>query len=197
MQPVNPKLNLIVYRCLSEAVQGLTLNNELCFAYTSDGVPETGKAIHAMWREAKQGRMPFKVFNGANDASNLYFSPRVNLLYRAVHDVDHAIAYSVGRGTTKFEDEVYLNCLMAKRVHDWCLNCDVYTEADALAAFFAVYHDTVGQVLYYRDQGDFCTDQRGNTIKLINGCSGVEFLRQGMLAPARQVMVAYLTECGV
>ena len=197
MLPVNQKINLIVYRCLSEAVKELTLNNELNFVYTDKGVPETGKAIHAMWCEAKHGRVPFKVFNGANDASNLYFSPRVNLLYRAVHDVDHAIAYSVGRGTTKYEDEMYLNCLMAKRVHDWCLNCDAYTEADALMAFFSMYHDTCGQVEYYRDNGDFCTNQRENTIRLMNECKGVAFLKHGMIAPARQVMVGMLKACGV
>lgn len=197
MQPVNQKLNLIVYRCLSEAVREITLNNEISFQYTDKGVPESGKAIHAMWEQAKYGNVPFKVFSGANDAENLYFSPRVNLLYRAVHDVDHAIAYSIGRGTTKYEDEVYLNCLMAKRVHDWCLNCDTYTEHDALLAFFAVYHDTVGQVEYYRDNGDFCTNQRENTIKLMNDCKGVAFLKHGMIAPARQVMVGMLKACGV
>lgn len=197
MQPVNQKINLIVYRCLSEAVKELTLNNELSFVYTDKGVPETGKAIHAMWQQAKYGNVPFKVFNGANAAENLYFSPRVNLLYRAVHDVDHAIAYSIGRGTTKYEDEMYLNCLMAKRVHDWTLCCDSYTEHGALLAFFSVFHDTCGQVEYYKEHADFCTNQRENTIKLMNECKGVAFLKHGMIAPARQVMISMLKACGV
>ena len=197
MQPVNPKLNLIVYRCLSEAVRELTLNNELSFVYTEQGVPETGKAIHAMWLQAKIGNVPFKVFSGANAEENLYFSPRVNLLYRAVHDVDHALAYSVGRGTTKYEDELYLNCLMAKRVYDWTVQCDAYTEADALLAFFVMYHDTVGQAVYYKEHGEFCVDQRTHTMRLVNTCKGWNLLQQGMIAPARQVMIAYLNECGV
>ena len=196
MQPVNPKLDTIVYRCLRDAVSEITKHNRIVFEYSEKGVPETGKAIHAMWEQAKYANVPFKVFSGANAAENLYFSPKVNLLYRAVHDVDHALAYSVGRGTTKFEDEVYLNCLMAKRVHDWCLNCDMYTEADALAAFFAVYHDTVGQVHYYRDNGEFCTDQRDNTIRLMDACNGVAFLKHGTIASARQVMIGMLKECG-
>ena len=197
MQPVNPKLDTIVYRCLSDAVSEITKNNRITFEYTDKGVPETGKAIHAMWEQAKYANVPFKVFSGANAAENLYFSPSVNLLYRAVHDVDHALAYSVGRGTTKFEDEVYLNCLMAKRVYDWTMNCDIYTEADALAAFFAVYHDTVGQVHYYKEHSDFCVNQRENTIKLLNECKGVAFLKHGMITPARQVMIGMLEACGV
>lgn len=197
MQPVNPKLDTIVYRCLSDAVSEITKHNRIAFEYTEQGVPESGKAIHAMWQQAKYANVPFKVFSGANAAENLYFSPRVNLLYRAVHDVDHALAYSVGRGTTKFEDEVYLNTLMAKRVYDWTMNCDIYTEADALLAFFAMFYDTVGQVYYYRDNGDFCINQRENTIALMNECGGVSLIKHGRIAPARQVMIAVLKACGV
>ena len=197
MKPVNPKLDIIMYSCLTDVVNEVQANNDITFLYTQDAVPETGKAIYSMWREAKRGRVPFKVFNGSNDAENLYFSPEVNLLYRTVHDIDHAIAYAVGRGTTKYEDELYLNCLMAKRIHDWTVQCSFYTEADALEVFFAVYHDTVGQVQYYKEHGDFCADQRTNTIRLMNGCTGVSFLKHGMLTPARQVMLSMLNECGV
>ena len=197
MQPVNQKINLIVYRCLSEAVREPTLNNELNFVYTDKGVPESGKAIHAMWQQAKHGNVPFKVFNGANAAENLYFSPRANLLYRAVHDVDHAIAYSIARGTTKYEDELYLNCLMAKRVYDWCTQDVYYTEQDALLAFFAMYHDTVGQVHYYKEHGDFVVNQRANTVELMNGCKGVWATKHGMLRIAYTVMRNYLRECGL
>ena len=82
-------------------------------------------------------------------------------------------------------------------MYDWAVNCAAYTEADALAAFFAVFHDTVGQVYYYRDNGDFCTNQRANTIRLMNECKGVAFLKHGMIAPARQVMIGMLKACGV
>ena len=197
MQPVNRKLNNIVYGCLNDTVLGITRNNEITFKYTDKGVPETGKAIHYMWTQAKYKGAPFLVFNGANDASNLYFSPSTNLLYRAVHDVDHAIAYSVGRGTTKYEDELYLNCLMAKRVHDWCLSASEYSEYDALHAFFAIYHDTVGQVKYYKEHGDFVVNQREHTTRLLDECKGMQFLKHGMIGLARSIMLGMLQDCGV
>lgn len=189
---VNPQLNHIVSCCLADYMDTIT---GIKFEYTSEGVPENGKQIHAMWVRAKEHEGTFKVFNGANDARNLYFSPHVNLMYRAVHDLDHAKAYELGRGTTKYEDELYLNCLMAKRVYDYAL--DHFTQAQALAAFFAMYHDTVGQVKYYKERGDFCADQRSNTVALLNECKGYAAVNRCALGVARQVMLGYLNECGL
>ena len=199
MQPVNERLNNIVFACLARTRKAMLLDNEITVSYSSDEskVPSTGKAIHAMWEQAKAGKCTFVVYSGANDASNLFFSPLVNLLYRTVHDFDHAINYSVNRGTTKYEDELYLNCLMAKRVYDWTTCSDYYTEQDALMAFFAMYHDTVGQVKYYKEHGDFVVNQRQNTVDLLNNCKGYKAASVGQLRVAYQVMQACLRECGV
>lgn len=189
--PVNCRLDLL----FASALYAAKFNARVSFEYTDVNVPETGKAIYAMWVEALAGTSSFRVFNGANDADKLYFSPNTNLLYRAVHDLDHALAYSVGRGTTKYEDEKYLNCLMAKRAYDYAVcNANQY---EALELFFAVYHDTVGQVEYYKNQKDFCVDQRSNTVKLMNECLGVRAVRRGDLSTARQVMLGYMYECNV
>ena len=169
-------------------------NNGLDFQYTTDA-PETGKAIHAMWQNCKQFSAPFRVFNGANDADNLYFSPEVNLMYRAVHDLDHAIAYEVGRGTTKYEDELYLNCLMAVNAYKYTVKHS--STERALKVFFAVYHDTVGQVKYYREHGDFCVNQRANTITLLNECCGVRAVLSGKIRVAYEIMHGYMVECGL
>lgn len=199
MHPVNERLNNIVFGCLARTKTAMTLDNEITVSYSSDEskVPSTGKAIHAMWEQAKAGKCAFLVYSGANDSSNLYFSPQVNLLYRTVHDFDHAINYSINRGTTKYKDELYLNCLMAKRVYDWCMCSDYYTEQDALLAFFAMYHDTVGQVHYYKEHGDFVANQRQNTVDLLNTCAGYKAALSGQLRVAYQVMQACLHECGV
>lgn len=197
VHPVDVRLNGIVMQCLRETLATMKVNNGITIRYTSEAVPETGKAIHAMWQEAKLGRTPFRVLNSANDPENLYFSPQVNLLYRAVHDIDHALWYSAGKGTTKFEHELFLNCLMAKRVYDWCMQDAYYTEQDALLAFFAVYHDTVGQVYYYKEHGDFVVNQRENTVELMNNCKGVWATKRGMLRIAYTVMRSYLRECGL
>lgn len=197
MQPVNVRTNGIVMQCLRETLATMLVNNGITVRYTSEAVPETGKAIHAMWEQAKLGMTQFRVLNTANDAENLYFSPQANLLYRTVHDIDHALWYSVGRGTTRYEDERFLNCLMAKRVYDWCMQDTYYSEVDALQAFFAVYHDTVGQVEYYKEHQDFVVNQRANTMKLMSECRGVWALDRGMVRIAYNVMQGYLRECGV
>ena len=178
----------------SAYLQQAMRNSGLDFQYTTDA-PETGKAIHAMWQNCKQFSAPFRVFNGANDADNLYFSPEVNLMYRAVHDLDHAIAYEVGRGTTKYEDELYLNCLMAVNAYKYTVK---YSSTErALKVFFAVYHDTVGQVKYYREHGDFCVNQRANTITLLNECCGVRAVLSGKIRVAYEIMQGYMVECGL
>lgn len=197
VRPVDVRLNGIVMQCLRETLASAMVHNGITIRYTNEAVPETGKAIHAMWEQAKLGITPFRVLNSANEPENLYFSPQANLLYRAVHDIDHALWYSVGRGTTKFEHELFLNCLMAKRVYDWCMQDAYYTEQDALLAFFAVYHDTVGQVYYYKEHEDFVVNQRANTIELMNNCKGVWAAKHGMLRIAYTVMRSCLRECGL
>lgn len=165
------------------------------FSYTVENVPSTGKAIHDMFVNAKKYNSLFRVFDGANDADLLYFSPSVNLKYRALHDIHHAEAYAIGSGgTTKIVDELKLNCKMA-----WLAFS--YTHSNhslemALSVFFAVYHDTVGQVHYYRDHKDFCKDQKSLTIGLINDCKGIHNLNLGRTSQAVQVMLGYMLECG-
>lgn len=199
MHPVNERLNNIVLLCLARTKKAMSLDNEITVSYSADEtkVPSTGKAIHAMWEQAKAGECTFLVYSGANEASNLYFSPQVNLLYRTVHDFDHALNYKVNRGTTKYKDELYLNCLMSKRVYDWTLCSDYYTEQDALLVFFAMYHDTCGQVQYYKEHGDFVVNQRQNTVSLLANCKGYKAALAGQLHLAYQVMQACLHECGV
>lgn len=165
------------------------------FQYVLNGAPETGKAIYDMFVNSKRYGSPFRVFCGANDAENLYFAPETNLLYRTLHDLHHAEAYSVGvGGTTKIKDELRLNCKMSFIAFSYTLSkCNL---EDALAVFFAVYHDTVGQVHYYAENADFCINQKANTIALLNECRGIEFLNLGRVNQARQVMQNYMLECG-
>lgn len=165
------------------------------FVYTTEHIPETGKAIHDMFINAVRYGSPFRVFRGANSAENLYFKPSTNLQYRALHDLHHAEAYAVGLGgTTKKADELRLNCKMAWLAFSYTLS--FHSLDDALAVFFAVYHDTVGQVHYYCENADFCVNQKANTIKLINACDGVRYLNLGRTSQARQVMLNYMLECG-
>lgn len=164
------------------------------FVYTQENVPSTGKAIHAMFVNAVRYNGLFRVFNGANDADNLYFAPETNLLYRALHDVHHAEAYAVGLGgTTKITDELRLNCKMAYMAFSYAL---AITNIDsAMALFFAVYHDTVGQVNYYKENQDFCTNQKKLTVDLLNNCEGVKHLVCGRTSQAKQVMLGYMKAC--
>lgn len=165
------------------------------FAYVANGAPETGRSIYDMFINAKHYGGIFKVFNGANEEENLYFTPETNLLYRTLHDLHHAEAYSVGMGgTTKLKDELRLNCKMAWVAYSYAIA--KYDIAMALAVFFAVYHDTVGQVLYYKDVGDFIEDQKALTITRLNMCDGVQMLNLGRINQSIQVMQNYCIECG-
>lgn len=189
--PVNFQYDLL----FSSALHLAMVDCGVTFEYTSDDVPNTGRAIHAMWESALSTGTPFKVFNGANDASNLYFSPRTNELYRAVHDLDHARNYNIGRGTTKYTDEKYLNCLMAKRAYDYA---KVHSsDAVALQLFFAVYHDTVGQVEYYKEHRDFVRNQRSHTCQRLQTCKGMQLALKGNTTLAHQYMLAYMLDCNI
>ena len=190
-KPVNPVLDRIFSAALRSAVYNETIVPE----YTSEGVPESGKAIHAMWLSSKERDTPFRVLNSSNDGHLLYFSEGTNLLYRFIHDLDHAVAYEVGRGTTRYEDELYLNCLMARRVYLHAIK--THDSLTALAAFFAVYHDTVGQVKFYKEHGTFLVNQRAHTVQLLNACTGMHFVNHGMVRLAYQVMIGYMVECGL
>lgn len=166
------------------------------FEYTEVNVPQSGKGIYKMYHDACAGAGTFRVFSGANNAADLYFSPKTNLAYRAVHDLDHASAFMEGRGTTSKASELYLNCLMAKRVYSYAL-AHGYSRTEALKAFFEVYWDTCGQVDYYFEHNDFCSDQKALTTKLVSECRGVKAVLANDLMIASIEMQRMLRECGV
>lgn len=170
--------------------------NDIEFEYTEVNVPQSGKGIYKMWQQAAIGADTFRVYSGANAADDVYFTPTINLAYRAVHDLDHASAYTEGRGTTSKANELYLNCLMAKRVYSYALNHG-YSRTQALKAFFEVYHDTCGQVHYYFEHNDFCADQKALTTKLVSECRGVKAVLANDLMTASIEMQRLLRECGV
>ena len=166
------------------------------FEYTTENVPQSGKGIYKMYHDACAGAGTFRVFSGANAAADLYFSPKTNLAYRAVHDLDHAAHYAEGRGSTTKENELYLNCLMAKRVYSYAL-AHGYSRTEALKAFFEVYWDTCGQVDYYFEHNDFCSDQKALTTRLVSECKGVKAVLANDLMTASIEMQRMLRECGV
>ena len=170
--------------------------NDIEFEYTEVNVPQSGKGIYKMWQQAAIGADTFRVYSGANAADDVYFTPTINLAYRAVHDLDHASAYTEGRGTTSKANELYLNCLMAKRVYSYALRAG-FTRKQAMLAFFEVYHDTVGQVHFYLEHNDFCSDQKALTTKLVSECRGVKSVLANDLMTASIEMQRMLRECGV
>ncbi len=194
--PVHWQLDKLFKEALLHAHSAIPAHLQAKIVYTETGVPDTGKGIHSMYCEWLQNvHAEFRVFSDANTAEYLYFSPSTNLLYRLIHDIDHAVHYDIGRGTTKYTDEKYLNCLMAKRAYEYAtLHAD---RATALLLFFSVYHDTVGQAEFYKDKGEFCNNQRQNTITLMNECKGVQAVKSGRLGVAKQIMYAFLIDCGV
>ena len=149
-----------------------------------------------MYILALDGVENFRVFSGANDAKNLFFTPETNLLYRTLHDIDHALHYKQGKGTTSKDNELFLNCLMAKRAFDYAIKSG-YTLAQSVMTFLSVYHDTVGQVYYYFKNNDFCENQKDLTNQLLSDCQGMKYLNNGSITSAHQYIIGLMNTCKV
>lgn len=195
IQPLNIELADKIFG--ESLVNGLQdFNGKLNIELTDKNVPQSGKGIFKMYVLALEGVETFKVFNGANDKENLFFSPETNLLYRTLHDIDHALHYKQGKGTTSKDNELFLNCLMAKRAFDYAIESG-YTLAQACMAFLCVYHDTVGQVYFYFENNDFCENQKALTAQLLADCKGMAYLNNGSITSAHQFIIGLMNECKV
>ena len=174
----------------------MPFNGLLNVELTDKDVPQSGKGIYKMYILALDGVENFRVFDGANEAKNLFFTPETNLLYRTLHDIDHALHYKQGKGTTSKANELFLNCLMAKRAFDYAIESG-YTLAQSVMTFLAVYHDTVGQVYYYFDNNDFCENQKELTAELLANCQGMKYLYNGSITSAHQYIIGLMNTCKV
>lgn len=160
----------------------------------SENVPTNGKQIYTMYKKALKNESAFYVFNGSNDQT--FFSAETNLFYRAVHDIDHALHYELGLGTTSLKSELFLNCLLAKRAYNFVMG-NYRNKQIALMLFSAVYNDTVGQALYYAEKKDFVKDQKSFTYNQINNCEVWAYSKKNMINVAHQSFIADLVFCGV
>ena len=195
IQPLNVEL---VDKIFGESlIDGLKpFHSKLSIELSEKNVPQTGKGIYKMYLLALDGVENFRVFSGANKAKNLFFTPETNLLYRTLHDIDHALHYKQGKGTTTKANELFLNCLMAKRAFDYAIKSG-YTLAQSVMTFLAVYHDTVGQVYYYFKNNDFCENQKDLTNQLLSDCQGMKYLNNGSITSAHQYIIGLMNTCKV
>ena len=147
------------------AQNDVILNCGIMPTITSDAslVPNTGKSIYKMFQNAQQVGAPFFVLWSSDKDSVL---GRANNYYRFVHDIDHALHYLRGRGTTKLKDELFLNLLMCKKIHDIVLK---QTNNTVLASkcFIVLYHDLIGQAKFYAKTSAFVDNQLFFTIGLL------------------------------
>lgn len=146
-----------VQNALQCAQNKIILQSGIMPTVTSEGaqVPSSGKAIHAMYKNAQNLNAPFFVLWSSAEDSIL---GHANNFYRFVHDIDHAQYFEQGKGTTKIKDELFLNLLMCKRIHNIVLN---KTNDVVLASkcFVVLYHDLIGQAEHYAEKGDFVENQ--------------------------------------
>ena len=195
IQPLNIELaDKIFSESLIDGLQDF--NGKLNIELTEKNVPQSGKGIYKMYILALDGVENFRVFNGANEAKNLFFTPDTNILYRTLHDIDHALHYKQGKGTTTKANELFLNCLMAKRAFDYAIKSG-YTLAQSVMTFLSVYHDTVGQVYYYFENNDFCENQKDLTNQLLSDCQGMKYLNNGSITSAHQYIIGLMNTCKV
>jgi hypothetical protein len=182
-----------IVNIVSNAMQYLAKQYEQEYSivplYTMNA-PGTGKAIHAAWLQAQVSGY-FPVYS---DTSNgCIFGNECNLAYRFVHDIDHALAYEKGQGTTNLADEKRLNAKLCNRIYSIVI--EKHGENVALQAFFLLYADTVGQSLNYAKTGNFVADQIAFTANLVLECKGYKLACSGHTGLAQQYKLAYLLEC--
>lgn len=187
MQNIIQTINMVLLQLAAEAAAEYGFE-----PYHTANAPSTGAQIHQAFKDAKMmGFMP--IFNGGGI---MLWSREANLAYRFVHDIDHALHYEQGRGTTALANERYLNCLFAKRVHDQLLQLR-YTENLALQAFFIGYADWVGQAEDYAHTGRNLPDQANFVYNYLLDCKGYNLAKAGQTELAKQVMYGCLVDCGV
>lgn len=187
MQPIIEVINEVLIRLASEAEERHGFH-----PYHTSNAPATGKQIEVAFRKAPTlGFMP--IYDGGGI---MLWSREANLAYRFVHDIDHALHYSQGSGSTKLKDERFLNCLMALRVHDRMLALK-YKENLAVQAFFIGYADWVGQAEDYARTGRNLDDQASFVYNYLLDCKGYNLAKAGQTELAKQVMYGCLVDCGV
>lgn len=121
-------------------------------------VPNTGKAIFKQYTKNLQSNAPFYVLESHN---NCILGKVANEQYRLLHDVDHALNYPNGQGTTALRDEIYLNGLFANRVFKYLVNparskIDLRT---ALTAYVILIIDLLEQANFYSQKKHFIDNQ--------------------------------------
>lgn len=159
--------------------------------YTSDA-PMTGKAIKQAYDNAFiTGFMP--IFDGGGI---MLWSHNANLAYRFCHDIDHALHYDIGLGTTSLKSERYLNCLMAYKVYKRMLSLK-YKHDIAIQAFFIGYADWVGQAEAYQHTNKFVEDQASFVYNYLSDCKGYKLIKAGSTSLSLQYMQSCLLDCGV
>ena len=173
---------------LAKSLQKVDLQVE--FVSNPHDVPSTGKSIREAYELCVNDGKPMPIYTGGQ--YQLYWSKRTNLMYRVLHDYDHAVHYPLGLGTTKLKDEKYLNGLMMWRV--LCLPVsDDYKFVDLLDCAHALYYDLISTQQYYAAHGEFVLKQydfvQERMQNYLNKCVSVD----SKLASIKRM----LTECGL
>lgn len=155
--------------------------------------PTTGKAIFAMYNSPN-----FFVLK-TEQASNPLLGLAANDNYRFLHDLDHALNYESGHGTIGLKDELYLNCLMSKRVFDMlnqvAMKCD---RKSALYAAVIVFCDLVEQARYYDKHKAFIPSQKSFVLSCLEQYSYIfDMIEAGQTFNATQELLLLWRECGV
>lgn len=130
-------------------------------------VPSTGKAIFGQYIDNLQSNAPFYVLVSHD---NCILGKVANEQYRLLHDIDHALNYPNGLGTTALKDEIYLNGLFASRIFKHLVNpsrskIDLRT---ALTAYVILIIDLLEQANFYSQKKYFIDNQINFVIDRMN-----------------------------
>ena len=156
---------------------------------STEHAPSTGKEIFAAYQAAINGNKQLPIL--ADDTDTSVYGREHNQLYRFIHDIDHAVAYQQGKGTTRLEHEVALNLAFSVNVFKKVLH-DTSELDSALMAFFICYYDTVGQAVEYSKTGNFVVNQKQFVYDKLQSCKAWQALKHGQNILAKQCFDAIL-----
>ena len=185
-----PSIVVLIQNAIASIAVDYSERHQLAPAFVSaEKSPSTGKQIFAAYQAAINGDKQFPILADTQDTS--VYGREHNQLYRFIHDIDHAVAYQQGKGTTRLEHEVALNLQFTLKVFEKVFYQTSRLDS-ALMAFFICYYDTVGQAVEYSKTGNFVANQKQFVYDKLQSCKAWQALKHGQTMLARQYFDAIL-----
>lgn len=121
-------------------------------------VPDTGRKIYDRFLSAFNDGEKMPILATPEDCQCFLFCEG-NDIYRTIHDLDHFLAYPLGKGTTSLANESALNLKMVRRLLDYA-KVDIKDTGILYSMELCLLADLVGQSYYYAQNKAFINNKK-------------------------------------